>query len=285
MITNPTARRFRGVLVLGSALLLGGGLGLAQQPAAKPASGGTAASPSVPVDEIVQKFAAKESEFKRARDNYTYRQTVRVLELDDDGRERGRYEMVSDIIFTPSGKRLERVVRAPMPTLHNISLDPGDEQDLRNVQPFVLTAEEISKYIVTYSGPQKVDEIETYVFTVKPKAMQPGQRYFDGQIWVDQQDLQIVKSFGQGVQKKSTTSRYPRFETYRDQIDGKYWFPVYTRADDVLHFQTSDQRVRMTVKYEDYKQFKSQVGIEYEGVVNDKQPESNKKQPESNKKK
>lgn len=281
MITNSIAHRLRRVLTPASALLLllGGSLGLAQQPAIKTASGGTAAAPSIPVDEIIQKFAAKESEFKRARDNYTYRQTVRVLELDDDGRERGRYEMVSDIIFTPSGKRLERVVRAPMPTLQRISLDPGDEQDLRNVQPFVLTTEDIPKYSVTYSGPQKVDEVETYVFTVKPKTMQAGQRYFDGQIWVDQQDLQIVKSFGKGVgvQKKGSDHQYPRFETYRDQIDGKYWFPVYTRADDVLHFQTNDQRVRMTVKYEDYKQFKSQVGIEYEGVVSDKQPESNKK--------
>jgi hypothetical protein len=200
-----------------------------------------------------------------------------VLELDDDGRERGRYEMVSDIIFTPSGKRLERVVRAPIPTLQRISLDPGDEQDLRNVQPFVLTTEDIPKYTVSYVGPQKVDEIETYVFAVKPKTMQAGQRYFDGQIWVDQQDLQIVKTFGKGVgvQKKGSDHQYPRFETYRDQIDGKYWFPVYTRADDVLHFQTNDQRVRMTVKYEDYKQFKSQVGIEYEGV--EKQPEPGKK--------
>jgi hypothetical protein len=170
-------------------------------------------------------------------------------------------------------------VRAPMSTLKRISLDPGDEQDLRNVQPFVLTTEDIPKYNISYVGPQKVDELDTYVFAVKPKKLEPGQRYFEGQIWVDQQDLQIVKTYGKGVglQKKGSDHQYPRFETYRDQIDGKYWFPVYTRADDVLHFQTGDQRVRMTVKYEDYKQFKSQVGIEYEGVVNDKKPEDEKK--------
>jgi hypothetical protein len=254
-------------------------VGQAQQAPAKVQASATASNLSIPVDEIIQKFAAKELEFKRARDNYTYRQTVRVLELDDDGAVRGRYEMVSDIIFSPSGKRMERVVRAPLSTLKRISLDPGDEQDLRNVQPFVLTTEDIPKYNISYVGPQKVDELDTYVFAVKPKKLEPGQRYFEGQIWVDQQDLQIVKTYGKGVglQKKGSDHQYPRFETYRDQIDGKYWFPVYTRADDVLHFQTGDQRVRMTVKYEDYKQFKSQVGIEYEGVVNDKKPEDEKK--------
>ncbi len=259
-----------------AALLAAGAAGAQQAPVVVAAN---ATSPTVPVDQIIQKFAAKELEFKQARDNYTYRQTVRVIELDNDGSQRGRYELVSDIIFTPQGKRIERVVRAPMPTLQRISLDPGDEQDLRNVQPFVLTTEDIPKYTVSYVGPQKADELETYVFAVKPKTMQSGQRYFEGQIWVDQRDLQIVKTYGKGVgiQKKGSDHQYPRFETYRDQIDGKYWFPVLTRADDVLHFQTGDQRVRMTVKYEDYKQFKSQTGIRYEGIVDDKKVDDKKK--------
>ncbi len=231
-------------------------------------------APTVPVEEVIQRFAGKETEFARARDNYTYRQTVRIQELDDDGVVRGRYEIVSDIIFTPEGKRIERVVRAPVSTLRNILLTPEDEQDLRNVQPFVLTSKDIPKYNVTYLGTQKVDELDTYAFAVKPKTMESGQRYFEGQIWVDQRDLQIVKTYGKGVgvRKKNNDNQFPRFETYRDQVDGKFWFPVYTRADDVLHFQTRDQRVRMTVKYEDYKQFKSQTEIEYKygEIVDDK---------------
>jgi hypothetical protein len=235
-------------------------------------------TPSVPVDEIIQKFAAKEAEFKAARDNYTYRQTVRVQEVDEDGAARGKYEMVSDIIFTPQGKRIERVVHAPMSTLRRIQMTPEDEQDLRNVQPFVLTTADIPKYKITYLGPQKVDELDTYLFAVKPKTMEPGQRYFEGQIWVDQQDLQIVKTYGKGVgvRKKGSDNQFPRFETYRDQIDGKYWFPVYTRADDVLHFQNGDQRVRMTVKYENYKQFRAQSDIKYGEVIEDKKKEEKK---------
>jgi len=235
--------------------------------------------PSVPVGEIIAKFAAKETEFSRARENYTYRQTVRVQEVDEDGAARGKFELVSDIIFSAQGKRLERVVHAPVSTLRRIMLTPEDEQDLRNVQPFVLTTADIPKYNISFLGPQKVDELDTYVFAVKPKTMEAGQRYFEGQIWVDQEDLQIVKSYGKGVgvRKKGSDNQFPRFETYRDQIDGKYWFPVYTRADDVLHFQSGDQRVRMTVKYENYKQFRAITDIQYGEVVDGKKDPKDQK--------
>jgi hypothetical protein len=157
-----------------------------------------------------------------------------------------------------------------MSTLH-LLLDPGDEEDLRNVQPFVLTTEQIPEYDVRYLGRSKVDEVPCYQFSVKPKKLEKGKRYFEGEIWVDDRDLQIVKTFGKGVglKKKSDDNQYPRFETYREQIDGKYWFPTYTRADDVLHFKDMDQRLRMTVKYEDYKQYKSQTTITFGEEIKD----------------
>ena len=160
-----------------------------------------------------------------------------------------------------------------MPTLRNIILTPQDMQDLRDVQPFVMTTSERPDYNVRYIGPEQVDEIETYVFAVKPKKLEKGKRYFEGQIWVDQRDLQIVKTYGKGVGllKKKEDNQFPRFETYRDQIDGKYWFPVYTRADDVLHFKSGDQRIRMIIKYEDYKQFKSDADIIFGEVVDETQ--------------
>ncbi|MBM3774577.1 MAG: hypothetical protein FJW37_05375, partial [Acidobacteria bacterium] len=169
-------------------------------------------------EEIVQKFAAKEAEFAQARGNYTYRQTMRILELDPGGNVRGKHEMVSDIIFTPDGKRTERVVRAPVSSLQNLLLTPEDEQDLRNVQPFVLTTNEISKYHIRYLGKQNADEIPCYVFAVKPKTLEPGQRYFEGQIWVDDRDLQIVKTYGKGVGllKKGSDNQFPKFETFRE---------------------------------------------------------------------
>ncbi len=232
-------------------------------------------------DEIIQKFAAKEAEFARARENYTYRQTVKIQELDDSGAVGGRYEIVEDVIFSPDGKRTEKVVRAPVPTLVRLQLSPEDLQDLRNVQPFVLTTGEIGQYDIHYLGKQKADEIPCYVFAVKPKKMERGRRYFEGQIWVDDRDLQIVKTFGKGVGllKKNEDQQFPKFETLREQVDGKYWFPVYTDADDTLHFQNGPIKMRMIVKYEDYKQFKSDVNIQFGAPVDENKDKEQKPNP------
>lgn len=226
----------------------------------------TAPDPSpTQIDEIISKFAAKEAEFAVARGNYTYRQTARVMSLDADGTPTGKWEEVADIVFTPDGKRTEKVIRAPMSTLTAFQLDPGDIQDLREVQPFVLTTTELPKYLIRYVGREQVDEISCYVFAVKPKKLEKGKRYFEGQVWVDDKDMQIVKSYGRGVGllKRGEDNQYPKFETYREQVDGKYWFPTYTIANDTLNFQSGPQRMRLTVKYEDYKQFKSDVVIKY----------------------
>jgi hypothetical protein len=230
-----------------------------------------AAPPSAPPvsepnpDEIIQKFAAKEAEFRKARENYTYRQSVKMEELDPDGNVQGKWEITSDIIFGPNKQRIEKVVYAPMITLRNLILSPQDEQDLRSVQPFVLTTEDIGKYSISYLGKQNADEIPCYTFSVKPLKMLKGERYFEGEIWVDDRDYQIVKTYGKGVGllKKNEDNQFPKFETYRQQIDGKYWFPVYTHADDVLHFRDMSQRVRMVVKYQDYKRFGAESSVTF----------------------
>jgi hypothetical protein len=234
------------------------------------------------VQEIIAKFAAKEAEFAKARENYTYRQALKVQSVDPDGKPTGQHEMVSDVIFTPDGKRTEHVVRAPVDTLTAFMLTPEDEQDLRNIQPFVLTTSEIPKYHVRYLGKQMVDEIPAYVFAVKPKKLEKGQRYFEGQIWVDDRDLQIVKTYGRGVGIVGKDNEFPKFETYREQIDGKYWFPTYTHADDTLQFREGPQGIRMLVTYKNYKQFKSDVNIQYGdavGSADPKKPEPAKPEP------
>lgn len=271
------------VVVLGGCLLVFAGPQGQQAPADSPAI--SQAAPSVPVDDIIRRFAAREKEFKIARDNYTYRQTVRVQELDEFGNKGGEYQLQEDVIFTPQGKRIEKVTYAPQSTLRRISLSPEDDQDLRSIQPFVLTSDDVGKYNIKYLGRQKVDEITTYVFYVSPKTIEKGQRYFEGQIWVDDQDLQIVKTYGKAVpdiRKGKNENLFPRFETYREQIDGKYWFPTYTHADDTLQFQTGPVRIRMIVRYEDYKYFGALSTIKYEGVNDDtqkqQQPAVKKKQ-------
>jgi hypothetical protein len=240
---------------------------------------GVAIAADLAPSDIIQKFAAKEAEFRKARENYTYKQSVKMEELDSSGSVEGKWEIVSDITFGPNKQREEKVTYAPMITLRNLTLTPQDEQDLRNVQPFVLTTEDIPKYDIQPAGKEMIDEINCYKFSVKPKTMLKGERYFEGDIWVDDRDLQIVKTYGKGVGllKRGEDNQFPRFETYREQIDGKYWFPTYTRANDTLHFKDSSQRIRMVVKYENYKRFGADTTVTFGDEVPDSKPGTQQK--------
>ena len=244
-----------GLVILGAAGLL------AQEPS------------QAQIDDIIQKFAAKEAEFAKARESYTYHQTARIQELDGSGNVGGRWETVSDIIFDRGLKRTEKVVRAPVSTLRNILLTPEDLEDLKSVQPFVLTTSELPKYAIRYLGKETLDEIPCYVFAVKPKKVEPGQRYFAGIVWVDDRDMQIVKSYGRGTGVFKKGNAYPKFETYREQVDGKYWFPTYTIANATLHFPEFDQRIKQTVRYEDYKVFGATSTITFGNEVDEPKPD------------
>jgi len=223
---------------------------------------------------IIEKFAAKEAEFARARENYTYRQRYRIEELSPEGRPMGKLEMEADVVFNTAGKRTERVTYAPMNTLQRLQMTPQDEEDLRSVQPFVLTTKDIPFYNISYLGRENVDEISCHVFAVKPKTMETGKRYFAGMVWVDDRDMQIVKTYGRGVgvEKKSGDHKYPKFETYREQIDGKYWFPTYTVSNDTLNFESGPVPIKMIVTYKDYKQFKAESTITFGDVVDETKP-------------
>src|SRR6478672_12415731 len=196
-------------------------------------------------EEIIKRFAAKEKEFKEARDQYTYRQDVKVQVLDGDT-VKGQYHEVFDVLFDNSGKRLENVVYAPQSSLEQagLSMDSGDIDDIRTRLPFVLTSDEVGEYDILYVGQQQQDELHCYVFDIAPKQIVGKKRYFQGRIWVDDHDFQIVKTYGKTVpdirKKKGQENLFPKFTTWREQIDGKYWFPTYTKADDTLHFSSGD---------------------------------------------
>ncbi len=174
--------------------------------------------PKIPTDQIIQKFAERELEFKKERDNYTYTQTFVIQTIDEySGRPDGEYRMTSDIVFTPAGKRTEHVTDAPAPSLQRIQMSQQDFDDLEHVQPFVLTTDEVQKYDVKYAGQQQLDEINAYVFDVAPKKLEKNQRYFQGRIWVDQKDFGIVKTDGKAVpdiKKHGQENVFPRFETF-----------------------------------------------------------------------
>jgi hypothetical protein len=235
--------------------------------------------PPIPVQQIIQKFGDRELEFKRERDNYTYTQSFVVQVIDDDGRVAGEQRMNSDILFSPEGKRYEKVIYAPAPTLEQagLSLSQQDLDDVEHVQPFVLTSDDLPKYDVKYVGREQLDELSTYVFDVAPKKIEKNQRYFQGRVWVDDKDLNIVKTDGKAVPdiiKKGNENIFPRFETFRENIEAHYWFPTYTRADDVLHFSSGPIHMKMTIRYANYKRFGStiKIGTPVEQLKDEKKP-------------
>jgi hypothetical protein len=252
-----------------------------QQGASAASSPISTAAPPIPVEQIIQRFAARESEFKRERDNFTYTQTVVFQELDPDGQPDGEYRLVSDILFTPAGKRYEHVVEAPVQTLKRILMTQEDQNDIENIQPFVLTSDELPKYDVKYVGREQVDELMTYVFDVAPKKIEKKERYFQGRVWVEDREMNIVKTYGQAAYqvRKNNDQAFPHFETYRENIEGNFWFPTYTRANDVLHFKTSDVPIHMVVRYEKYKRFGSTIKIGPATQVPD-QPEKKPDKPQ-----
>jgi len=220
-------------------------------------------------DEIIKRFAAKETDFAKARDQYTYRQDVKVETLDGDTVD-GQYREVFDVMFDDKGHRMENVVFAPQSSLTRIYMSEEDMQDIRHMLPFVLTDEQLPEYNILYVGQQQEDELHCYVFDIAPKKIEEKKRYFQGRVWVDDHDFQIVKTYGKTVpdiRKKhgDEENLFPKFTTWRQQIDGQYWFPVYTKADDELHFKTEDVHIKEIVKYEDYKRFGSNVKILYQG--------------------
>ena len=221
-------------------------------------------------DEIIKRFASKEKEFKEARDGYTYRQDVKVQTLDGDTVD-GEYRQVFDITFDDQGHKNKTVVFAPQATLVRIGMTQEDVDDIENRLPFVLTSDEIPEYNILYIGLQQQDELHCYVFDVAPKEIVGKKRYFQGRVWVDDHDFQIVKTYGKTVpdirpkKKGNNENLFPSFTTWRAQVDGKYWFPVYTKADDQLHFSLGDVHIREIVKYENYKKFGAKTRITYEG--------------------
>src|ERR1700693_61150 len=244
----------------------------------------------ITVEEIIKRFASKEKAFKEARDQYTFRQAVKVMTLDGDTPD-GNYQEVFDVTFDDKGRKIKNVVFAPQPTLQRIRMSEEDFDDIENRLPFVLTSDESGEYDILYVGQQKQDELNTYVFDIAPKQMLPKKRYFQGRIWVDDHDFQIVETYGKTVpdirKKKGNENLFPKFTTWREQIDGQYWFPTYTRAEDTLKFSMEDIKIREIIKYTNSRRFGSKSKITFEGQEVQKGAEQKKpedqKQPEPQK--
>ena len=239
---------------------------LSFSPVASAQGGGEA----VDAARIIRAFTQKETEFRRALNGYTFRREAVVQTIGMGGQVTGEYSRTSQFVFNDAGERFERITYFPQPTLTEITFTQEDLEDLGGVQPFALEASKIDQYNFAYVGRERIDELGTYVFDVAPKVVpkRVSERFFQGRVWVDDRDLQIVKVRGKGVPEGK--QRFPTFETYREQIDGKYWFPTYSYADDELTFPDGQVvHVRMKVRYTDYKRFQGRVRVIEEGEPGD----------------
>jgi hypothetical protein len=270
------------LLVLGAGALISTSL-LFASAKIRPANSGATVAPSEPSaqksgpqlspEEVISRFTKKESELREIWKEYAYTQESKLQVLGPADTISGEYYQVSEFVFNDAGARIERIIKAPPSTLDRagLTMTAEDKNAFINLQPFALAAEDLSNYFVSYVGKEKVDELNTLVFDVIPKVMsnkkelerlrkqQIEGKFFQGKIWVDDQDLQIVKTSGKTVPEFK--QRFPKFETYRENIDERFWLPTYTYGDDTLEFEDSRVRVRMVIRYKNYRRFQSDVKL------------------------
>lgn len=215
---------------------------------------------------LARKVAHRESLTQAERNQYAYRQTVRLQELDNRGSAQGEYREVRDIIFSPERDRTEQAIGTPQMTLKRLMMTEEDFRDIRDVQPFVLTDDVMFIYETKFRGDEVMDGQDCWVLQVRPRQILDKQRLFDGTLWVKKDDYSVVRSEGQAVpQIRTATSEnlFPKFTTVRHQVNG-FWFPTMTYSDDTLYFKNAAQRQRLTIHYSDYKRFGSESSISFE---------------------
>jgi hypothetical protein len=220
-----------------------------------------------PPANLVQRVVLRETETSQAQSNYTYRQTVNIDEMDNRGAKVGGYREVRDIIFSPKQERTEQLVGKPLDTLSRLKLTEEDFRDIREVQPFLLTKEQAFLYETRFRGEEAMDGADCYVLHIRPRQLLQGQRLFDGLLWVSKKDYSIVRSEGQAVQQVHSTkdeNLFPHFTTLRQKVEGDFWFPVTTYGDDTLYFRTGPQRIRLIIRYSDYKKFGAESKVTFD---------------------
>jgi len=237
----------------------------AQQISASTSAPNASTAAGVDVERIIREFTTKEAMFRDALNQYSFKREAIVQTIGMGGQISGEYRRVSRFVFDDSGKRYEKILLFPLPTLTEVELTVEDLEDLGGVQIFALDPSKALLYNITYVAKEKIDELNLYVFDVSPKVMpdpkKTKERFFKGRIWVDDQDFQVVKVRGKGVPEKKG-SRYPTFETYREQIDGKFWFPTYTYADEELIFDSGDVvHLRMRITFNEFARPRVKVKV------------------------
>lgn len=235
----------------------------------QPTTASVPAGAAVDTSRIIAAFTKKEGEYRRVLNDYSFQRDAVIQTIGLGGQVTGEFHRTSRFLIDDNGNKYEKILFFPVPTLQEVQLTAEDLEDLSGVNQFTLEAKNLDKYNFTYVGKEKIDELNTYIFDVAPKVLpefkKTKERYFQGRIWVDDHDLQIVKSKGKGV-PEDKNNKFPIVETYRENIDGRYWFPTYAYADDQLVFNSGQVvHLRVRIKYTDFQRVRGRVRIIEEG--------------------
>jgi hypothetical protein len=216
------------------------------------------------VDKMVKTFTQNETVFRQALNNYVFNRYATIQTIGLGGQVTGTYRRDSFMAFNEAGERFEKILFFPMSTITELTVTNADIDNLGGINPFAIEPKLVDQYKFEYIGTEKFDPFDTYVFEVGPKAAPDAKqgiaRFFQGRIWVDKDEMMIVRTKGKAVPEGK--ERFPIVETFRSNIDDKYYFPVLSRADDTLVFPGgSVHRLRVKVRYEDYKLGRTDVRI------------------------
>ena len=222
------------------------------------------APPSLPPAQIIQGFAKKEDIYLAARPQFSYRKTIRIQEFGPDGHPSGEFIATYEAARSSDGQLYEKALSSPATSLQYLQFEPEDAQFLTRIPAFPVSMATLAKYNVQYLNTEKIDEVDCYIFQVSPKTLDRQHALFDGVVWVDQKYLEVVKTYGKWVTDlgalKPPTLPFDMFETYRENVEGKYWFPNYSRAEGVFKMKDREIPIRVTIKWTDFKPFPAAAG-------------------------
>lgn len=219
-----------------------------------------------PPPDLSKRVAHRENETAEERRHYAYTQTVRLQELDGRGAQTGEYRETREVIFSPTGERTERFPTEPVDRLKNLVMTPEDFADLRDIQPFVMTEDQLHLYDIEYKGEDEIDGHACWALSIRPRQILSGQRLFEGMLWAKQDDFSVIRTEGKAVPEIVTLKRenlFPHFTTVRKQVNG-FWFPAVTAADDTLYFRNAPVREKLVIRYDDYKKFGSESKVTFD---------------------
>jgi hypothetical protein len=198
--------------------------------------------PPIPADQIIRRFAANEDAARKIYDAYDFMQTIRIEEMSSPG---GKFTVTGEEYTRPDGQRFWRIVKPAESTLKLTHYSFEDVRTITTLPAFFLTSDQIANYDFVYAGQQK------------PKQLSRTERLFQGVVFVDDQDLAIVETYGKFVTEvieEGAKLPFSLFETYRENFQDKYWLPTYTTSDDFIGSSADDQfQLRLVIRSTDFK--------------------------------